>query len=285
MNALRIDIDGYLKTALDRHLEKTDGKTPKNLSDSIRYSLLGPGKRIRPRLLLACAEMLKLKDEAAIPAAATLEMLHCFTLVHDDLPCMDDDDIRRGRPSNHKQFGEAVALLAGDALLALSMEVFLDATPHVEPARFLKGLSRLLWCMGPRGVTGGQAAELLMNSKSNLEDLIQLHSQKTGSLFSASLLIPMDFAGVTEDSAQGLALELFAKELGIAFQVSNDLEDATDEPVLPTNVLFYVDRISAQSNTLRRLETAMRSLSSSWNAGASRLLQIAEEVVKKLETH
>ena len=285
MCALRVDVDTYLKEALDRHLDKADGKTPKNLADSIRYSLLGPGKRIRPRLLLACAEMVKIPDLAAVPAAASLEMIHCFTLIHDDLPCMDNDDFRRGRPSNHKQYGEGIALLAGDALMALALETFLDASEHVKPPLLLRGLSRFIWAMGPRGVTGGQAAEALLSPKSKLEDLSLMHAQKTGALFSASILIPMDFAGIKEDSSQGLALELFAKELGLSFQVVDDLDDeAEGVPANPNSILFYVDRKSAQANTLMRLESATKSLSSNWGDAAVPLLQIAAEVSKKLET-
>jgi len=284
MRALRVDVDTYLKEALDRHLDKADGKTPSNLAEAIRYSLLGPGKRIRPRLLLACAEMVKISDQVAVPAAAALEMLHCFTLIHDDLPCMDNDDFRRGRPSNHKQYGEGIALLAGDALMALCVETFLDSSDHVPHPLLLRGLSRLIWAMGPRGVTGGQAAEALLSPQSKLEELSTMHEKKTGALFSASLLIPMDFAGIKEDSSQGVALELFAKELGLSFQVVDDLDDESEGVAAdPKSILFYVDRKSAQNNTLMRLDAAIKSLSSNWGDAAVPLLQIATEVSKKLE--
>jgi geranylgeranyl diphosphate synthase type II len=229
--------------------------------------------------------MVKISDQAAVPAAASLEMLHCFTLIHDDLPCMDNDDFRRGRPSNHKQFGEGIALLAGDALMALAIETFLDASPHVAHPLLLRGLSRFVWAMGPRGVTGGQAAEALLSPQSKLEELSLMHQQKTGALFSASILIPMDFAGIKEDSSEGLALELFAKELGLSFQVVDDLDDeAEGVPPDPKSILFYVDRASAMSNTLMRLEAAIKSLNSNWGYAAVPLLQIAAEVTKKLES-
>ena len=280
-----MNLEEKLRQALDRYLIKNDGSTPQHLAESIRYSLLSPGKRIRPRLLLECAEMLGLSLEAALPAALALEMVHCFTLIHDDLPCMDDDDFRRGMPSNHKKFGEGIALLAGDALMALAVDVFLDS--QVQSDRLLTGLRRLTWAMGPRGVIGGQAAEDLLHQNSQLEDLRQMHRQKTGALFSAALLIPKDFAGISDDSELGRSILAFADELGLAFQVADDLEDA-DTPGEgvqqdPTSILFFQSKEEAAQSMRTALALAAENLLRHWGDRAQALTEISDEVIQKIE--
>jgi geranylgeranyl diphosphate synthase type II len=277
------DFENGLKKALDQQLQQKffDGSTPSNLDASIRYSLLAPGKRIRPRLTLACARMLGLSIEAALPPAYAIEMIHCFTLIHDDLPCMDNDDFRRGKPSNHKVHGESIALLAGDALIPVAINVYLEAQQHVSPESLLRGLKRLNWAMGPCGVIGGQAAEALMNKDSKLAELRQMHAQKTGALFSASILIPMDLAGISSESAKGRALETFASELGLGFQVADDLDDAT-ETHAPTSILHFLSEEEARQTTHQSLETATRGLTMQWGEAATPLVRIAEEVLRNL---
>jgi geranylgeranyl pyrophosphate synthase len=282
-----MDLENLLRDTLKKHLQKTDGMTPPHLGESIAYSLLAPGKRIRPRLLFACGEMVGIPSARLGPAAAAIEMIHCFTLIHDDLPCMDNDDFRRGMPSNHKKFGESTALLAGDALMALAVEVFLDS--HIEPTHLVKGLSRLLWAMGPRGVIGGQAAESLLGKQSKLEDLQQMHRQKTGALFSASILIPKDFAGFSDSSEKGRSLITFADELGLAFQTADDLEDAADgssknEAQQPTSILFYQSRAEASNSTVKRLQYAIEDLSQKWGPSSEGLQKIASEVLVKIQS-
>lgn len=284
-----------METLLREHLEKylsgpQKPATPANLSESIRYSLLAPGKRIRPRLALACAKMVGLSAEAALPAALAIEMIHCFTLIHDDLPCMDNDDFRRGRPSNHRVFGESLALLAGDGLIALALDVFLDSAKYgVPPDRVLAGLRRLNWAMGTRGVIGGQAAESLVLQHPGLQQMEEMHSQKTGALFSASLLIPMDLQGISEQSAGGRAIAGFAQELGLAFQVADDLEDASQDSKQtaqpPTSILYYLSPDEARPKTRERLSSAKKLLAREWGQAASELERIADEVLRKLETH
>lgn len=276
------DLELELSKALDRHLAKKDGATPANLAESIRYSLLGPGKRIRPRLVLTTAEMLGLKREAALSAALALEMIHCFTLIHDDLPCMDDDDFRRGRPSNHKKFGEAVALLAGDGLIALAIDTLMDAEVHVTPTQLLAATRRMSWAMGTRGVIGGQAAESLLNDKSTAQDLRQMHAMKTGALFSAALLLPSDLSGIDPASSKGKALASFAAELGLAFQVADDLEDAAEEKTDPTSILNYMTLEAALKDTLARLDRAEKELKKEFAEKSGGLIAICEEVRKKL---
>ncbi|MGK5084642.1 polyprenyl synthetase family protein [Bdellovibrionota bacterium FG-1] len=272
-------LEKALEAALDRHLHAAAPKecqTPAPLAEAIRYSFLAPGKRIRPRLVLATAQMIGLPLEAALPAAAAIEMVHCFTLIHDDLPCMDDDDLRRGRPSNHKKYGEATALLAGDALMTLAWETLLDATPHVEPTYLLQALHRLAWASGPRGVIGGQAAEPLLHAKSPIEDMRTMHSMKTGALFLAAILLPLDLVGQTNESLQN-----FAAELGLAFQVADDLEDLESDQ--PTSVLFYLSAAQARQETIARLSKASGDLTQKWGQAQARLLtQIADEVIVSL---
>lgn len=282
MTFLPMDLEKKLKSSLEAALERGDGKTPPHLAEAIRYSLLSPGKRIRPRLTLACASMLGLRQEAAIPAALALEMIHCFTLIHDDLPCMDNDDVRRGRPSNHKKFGEALALLAGDSLTPLALDAFMEAESHVPATHLLRAMRRLLWAAGPRGVIGGQAAESLITPHSGLEELRRMHAMKTGALFSAALLIPKDMAGLSDESSEGLALEMFAAELGLAFQAADDLEDAPAHPD-PVNILYFLSPAEARTLTTQRLRTATKGITSIWNQKASPLVQIAEEVLRKIE--
>jgi geranylgeranyl pyrophosphate synthase len=257
--------------------------TPGNLAEAVRYSLLAPGKRIRPRLAIACGRMLELSSEAALRAALAVEMVHCFTLIHDDLPCMDDDDFRRGRPSNHKIHGEALALLAGDALMAMATDTLLEAEAWVPAPRVLQGLRRLSRAMGPRGVLGGQAAESLLTDQSTLEDLRAMHAGKTGALFQASLLVPKDLAGVPSDSAGGRALDTFASELGLAFQALDDLDDAAEESATPTSALYYLSESEIRSQSVAALNRSIRDLKEAWGEEpSSALVQVAQEVSGKL---
>ncbi len=283
---LLTQFDLALAETLERHWAAPDGVTPPSLRESIQYSLLAPGKKIRPRLLLSCGEMLGLSSAVTLPTAVAIEMIHCFTLIHDDLPCMDDDDFRRGQPSNHKKFGETTALLAGDALIALAFDVFLDAP--VDPARLRVALKRLAWAAGPRGVIGGQAAESDLGQNSTLEQLSQMHRQKTGALFIASLLIPKDLAGVSDSSPEGQSILSFADELGLAFQIADDLEDLYEAPSGsfapdPTSILYFLSPEEARKKTIHRLGQASQRLAHAWGERARALCHIAEEVIRKLQ--
>jgi geranylgeranyl diphosphate synthase type II len=277
-----LDLEALLRDTFERFQIQKDGSTPLNLSDSISYSLLSPGKRIRPRILLACGAMIGLPVAELVPAAMALEMVHCFTLIHDDLPCMDDDDFRRGMLSNHKKFGEAIALLAGDGLMALAVDVFLESP--VAPQLMVQGLKRMAWAMGPRGVIGGQAAESLLNAKSTLEDLKAMHRQKTGALFSAAILIPKDFANLSDDSTQGRALRTYADSIGFAFQIADDLEDGLsgqDGERDSTNILTYMTQEEAQRLIQESLTEASLGLNQHWGDKSQTLVEIANEVIRK----
>lgn len=270
---------------------------PVNLSEAIRYSLLAAGKRIRPRLALATADLAALPEEVALGAAVAVEMVHCFTLIHDDLPCMDNDEFRRGLPTSHRRFGEGLALLAGDALLALAIDALLGAAARVPGERGLTALRRLAAAAGPRGVIGGQAAELLLTRASTVEDLRDLHSRKTGALFEAAIGVPADLAGVSPGSARGLALFEFAAELGSAFQVADDLGDAEQDSrsgpvelggsrgetgVSATSILHYLPSGEARSLASAALRTATARLAQEWGPASTALRAIADEVLRSL---
>ncbi len=279
-----LKLEKELESRLTHHLHSSKHRMPPRLEASIRYSLLAPGKRIRPRLLLEAAEMIGLSREAAWGPAVALEMIHCFTLIHDDLPCMDDDDFRRGRPSNHKQFDESTALLAGDGLMGLAIDSLLDSEKFVEAGNIVRALRRFAEAIGPRGVVGGQAAEPdLAGAGASLPALRSMHARKTGALFDASLLIPADLAGIQPSDPRHQALARFSDALGSAFQVADDLEDAGTETRESVSILDYLSADEAAGQTRDQLESACRDLESAFGAApAARLVAIAREVSSRL---
>jgi geranylgeranyl diphosphate synthase type II len=289
------EIERALDAALEPCFKKGTHESPKNLSDSIRYSLLAPGKRIRPRLAVACGDMIGVPRRASLAAGIAIEMIHCFSLIHDDLPSMDNDDFRRGRPSNHKVYGEAIALLSGDALMPIAFQTLADARQWVPADHVLRSLHRLTEAIGPLGMVGGQAAELLIGQKPTLESLYELHAGKTGALFQASLLMPKDLAGISDESPDGHSIHTFASELGIAFQVADDLDDAKQDlghPTFdhfdgsmapPTSVLHYLKPAEASERSIRRLTDAGAQLEKRWGSKSESLLKISGEVLKSLK--
>ena len=186
------------------------------LEDALRYSLLGGGKRIRPVVCLATGEALGREADELVPAACALELVHTFSLVHDDLPALDDDDLRRGQPSAHVRYGEGVAILAGDALLTEAFRLAL-AYPTPEIARVLAGATL--------GMIGGQYLDVTTDGGLDDAGLARLHSLKTGRLLQASVLCATIVAGLTEDERRPWAE--FGKELGLLFQIVDDILDAT----------------------------------------------------------
>jgi geranylgeranyl diphosphate synthase, type II len=217
MAAARRQID----EALDRYSDFS-ADCPNHLREAIRYSLLAPGKRLRPTLLLFAAEACGSDIGAAIPAACAVEMVHTYSLVHDDLPAMDDDDLRRGRPTCHKAFGEAVAILAGDALLALAFEVLAsEVHPPLAAARCCAALAE---AAGATALVGGQADDLAVEfTAGDVSTLENIHRRKTGAMFVASLKLAGYIANA--DAAQQAALERFGRKIGLAFQIADDLLD------------------------------------------------------------
>ncbi|MCC7474686.1 MAG: polyprenyl synthetase family protein [Pirellulales bacterium] len=214
-----------INDALDRYT-RYDADCPAPLREAIRYALLGPGKRLRPRLVLMASEACGGQIEAALPAACAVEMVHAYSLVHDDLPAMDDDDLRRGRPTCHKVFGEATAILVGDALLARAFEILAsDVRPPDVAARCCAVLGR---AAGACALVGGQSADLASaeapeDQRGSLAALKGIHARKTGALIRASL----ELGGlVAAASAEQLsALTGYGELVGLAFQITDDLLD------------------------------------------------------------
>jgi geranylgeranyl diphosphate synthase type II len=191
----------------------------------MRYSLLAGGKRIRPVLALATAGAVGLQRSAVLPVAAALELIHTYSLIHDDLPAMDDDDLRRGRPTCHVKFGEDVAILAGDALYAEAFRLLLSAQPG-EPARVLAAARELAASTGVDGMVGGQYLDVAGISETP-DDLRRLHELKTGRLIGASVMCVLLLAGVQDDADATGGWRRFAGELGVLFQIVDDILDVT----------------------------------------------------------
>ena len=186
------------------------------LEEALRYSLLGGGKRIRPVLCLATGEALGREPDEVLPAACALELVHTFSLVHDDLPALDDDDLRRGQPSSHARFGEGVAILAGDALLTEAFRLVLGYE-NPEPARELAAATL--------GMIGGQYVDVTTDGDLDAEELVHLHELKTGRLLRASVTCAAAVAGLPPGEREPWAA--FGEELGLLFQIVDDVLDAT----------------------------------------------------------
>ena len=190
-------------------------------------SACGGGKRLRGVCCLLAAELFNSDPAGVLPMACALEMVHAYSLIHDDLPCMDDDDLRRGKPTNHKVFGEAVALMAGNALLTLAVETVLTRTPRAIPReRLLAALQELVVAAGPQGMLGGQVLDLAAQGRRiTYEELKEIHRRKTGALILASIRTGALLSGAADDDLQ--ALTEYGTAPGLAFQITDDLLDVT----------------------------------------------------------
>jgi geranylgeranyl diphosphate synthase type II len=215
-----------VEARLRDHLRPTDG-CPAALTEAMRYSLLAPGKRLRPLLVILATEACGGRAEVAVPAACAVEMVHTYSLIHDDLPAMDDDDLRRGQPTCHKQFGEALAILAGDALLTLAFQVLAEGYPPATAAACCRELAR---GAGAAGMVGGQVDDLAWERKGGiLADLEHLHARKTGALFRACLRLGVLAANgekqAPPDSGVMEELDAYGRCFGLLFQITDDLLD------------------------------------------------------------
>ncbi len=211
--------------ALARRMPSAE-RLPERLHAAMRYSVLGGGKRVRPILLLATARTLRLAEEQVEAAACALELVHVYSLVHDDLPAMDDDDLRRGRPTCHKAYDEATALLVGDALQSLAFEL-LARDPHLaaSPAVQVRLVGLLAEAIGSVGMAGGQAIDLQSEGQQlDIGQIEQMHSLKTGALIRASVMMGAACAPQLEARLER-ALAGFAAPIGLAFQIQDDLLD------------------------------------------------------------
>jgi geranylgeranyl diphosphate synthase, type II len=216
----RVEVDTLLASRLPQPADD-----PGRLIEAMRYSLLAPGKRLRPILALTAVETVGTAvGEPERIAAAAVELVHCYSLIHDDLPAMDDDDLRRGRPTSHKAFGEATAILAGDALLTLAFEWLADAAMlSPAPARYALAVRALARGAGCVGMVRGQARDMLPAPPDTLAGIERLHGEKTGALFRAALEVGAAAAGASPEAT--LALARFGTGFGIAFQHADDRDD------------------------------------------------------------
>lgn len=200
---------------------------PEKIYEAMRYSLLAGGKRLRPVLCLAACELAGGTMEMALPTACALEMIHTMSLIHDDLPAMDNDDFRRGKPTNHKQYGEDIAILAGDGLLAYAFEHVAIYTRQVPAERVLKVVARLGHAVAATGLVGGQVVDLESEGVEGitLSTLNFIHAHKTGALLETSVLSGAELAGADQQMLQRFSQ--YARNIGLAFQIIDDVLDVT----------------------------------------------------------
>jgi geranylgeranyl diphosphate synthase type II len=227
---LRELVDSYLEG-----LRFSDSPATAGLEEAMRYSLLAGGKRTRPVLALATARSIGVDPEGVLPAAAAIELIHTYSLIHDDLPAMDDDDLRRGMPTSHVKFGEDIAILAGDALFAEAMHLFCSRQEG-EPARVLAALGELVSATGLGGMVGGQYVDITtfdvrdpdrrrQGLRPEPDGLRQMHALKTGRLIAASVGVVLELSDVAE--SERIPYRRFAEELGVLFQIVDDILDVT----------------------------------------------------------
>lgn len=281
---LRVLIDERLAayTAFDRGC-------PDKLQEAIQYVLLAPGKRLRPVLVLLATQASGGHVEAALPVACAVEMIHAYSLVHDDLPAMDDDDLRRGRPTCHRQFDEATAILVGDALIPLAFEVMArDVQPPARAARCCWELAR---AAGATQLVGGQVDDLSSGlDAADPERLESIHLRKTAALIGVSLKLGALVAGAPDDWIEHF--EDSGKKLGLAFQISDDLLDISGDPVTmgksvrkdhERGRVTYPTLLGAQASQ-QRVEQLIAEAMSCWHplgAAAQPLREIAEYLVQR----
>jgi geranylgeranyl diphosphate synthase type II len=220
---LRAIVESYLES-----LRFATDPAAAGLEEAMRYSLLAGGKRIRPVLALATASAIGREPEWVLPLAAAIELIHTYSLIHDDLPAMDDDDLRRGRPTCHRAFGEDVAILAGDALYAEAFALLL-ARQRAAPERLLAAARELAEATGAQGMVAGQYIDVAASSPAGAQGLRRLHELKTGRLIAASVQCVLLLAGV-DDAERIHSFASFARELGVLFQIVDDILDVTGSP-------------------------------------------------------
>ena len=280
-----------IETFLESRLPAIDC-VPVRLHQAMRYSVLGGGKRVRPLLSFAAGELAQADVERVTVAAAAVELIHAYSLVHDDLPCMDDDVLRRGKPTCHIEFDEATALLTGDSLQTLAFELLAEKCLSDEPRIQLEMIVQLAQAAGSRGMAGGQAYDLDSVGKTlSLPELEFMHIHKTGALIRAAVMLGARFSG--DLSAEQLGqLDHFAKCIGLAFQVVDDLLDteATTATLGKTagkdaenNKPTYVSilGISATRELAQKLQHDADQALQGFGDAATRLRQVTDFIVKR----
>ena len=278
-----------VEAALDQALAP---EHPERLREAMRYSLLAGGKRLRPVLCLASCELAGGDSEQAMPTAVALEMIHTMSLIHDDLPSMDNDDLRRGSPTNHKVFGEAIAILAGDALLTRAFEmVSLRSNSSIESERLLKVVGELSLVAGAPGLVGGQVVDLECEGKKvDLDTLEFIHLHKTGALLRACVTCGALIGGAQEDLLK--ALGIYARGIGLAFQIIDDILDVTASSDvlgktagkdLIADKTTYPKLLGLEESRKRadKLVEEAKSALDPWKSGAAPLLALADYITNR----
>lgn len=267
---------------------------PEHLKESMQYSLMAGGKRLRPALVIAACEAFGVEREAALPVAAAVEMIHTYSLIHDDLPAMDNDDYRRGRLTNHKVYGEAMAILAGDALLTHAFYSVIQAARkfNIPSDRVLTMVEELSIHAGARGMVGGQVADMEgEQGMTSLSQLEYIHIHKTGDLIIFSLMAGGRIGGA--DDVQLEALRSFGRDLGLAFQIQDDILDLigdeqklgkkTQSDVNQQKVTypFFIGMDQSMAEVERLTSSAKEALITGQIPDPSRLLELADYLMKR----
>lgn len=285
-----------IRTLADKTMDEltpSASVNPKLLHEAMRHSLFAGGKRFRPILAVTACEAVGGKRETVIPFAVAIEMIHTYTLIHDDLPAMDDDDFRRGVPTCHKKYGEAAAILAGDALLTLAFEILADTArfPGVKAETLLKVARETAGAVGSTGTVGGQMVDIEMAGKEpDMATLEYIHTHKTGKLIVASIRGGAALAGAEEDQLS--ALTEYGRNIGLAFQIVDDLLDVegsrektgkTPGSDLKNKKLTYPSIMGVEESrklAVKLTDRAMKSVEMFGESGA-RLRDLAEYVIAR----
>ena len=289
------DFEKYLqetKKVVEEALDFSLGpEKPDVLRESMRYSLLAGGKRIRPILCLASCTLAGGDPKMAIPTAVAIEMIHTMSLIHDDLPAMDNDDLRRGRATNHKVYGDAIAILAGDALLTRAFEMVALRSPGVESERLIKVVGELSLVAGAPGLVGGQVVDLECEGKEvDLETLEYIHLHKTGALLKACVRTGAMIAGADDKLLE--CLTTYAEGIGLAFQIIDDILDLTSNSEtlgktagkdLLADKTTYPKLLGMEESKLRALklvENAKQAIRP-WGKDANYLIALADFITNR----
>ena len=277
-------VESFLQARMDN--KKEDKGCPRQLQEAMAYSLMAGGKRIRPIFCIAGYEASGGDSSVIIPVASAIELIHTYSLIHDDLPSMDNDDLRRNKPTNHKVFGEASAILAGDALLTDAFSIITET--ELPPDILLRAINELSHACGPEGMVGGQIVDILVEGKkASKDDIYYIHTHKTGALIRSAIRIGSFIAGASAETLE--LMTIYGEKVGLAFQIIDDILDVTgtkDELGKPTGSdilsgkntypsLFGLEESISISKNL--IDESIRSIKG-LNGNADTLIELAKYI-------